>query len=449
MTAPGVLNAETSGKLSAPAETRTRYLYRWLLVALFFEYARPGGVVPLIYALKLNSLIPLGLLVATIFAAGLRSPKEIMADPLAKWMAFYLLLIGVSVLYSEVSLYAIDRFKAAVGYFLLFWIICRTATTAARIRGVFLTLIFAHIFLLAMNPAVVLDPANRHYISGATFLGDGNDFALSLCILVPLAIELGLATTSKWRKVAYFGLATILLLAVIGTQSRGATLAIVAVAGYLWWRTPRKLLSFFVVAVVACGVALYASDAYFQRMGTISNYEDDGSARSRIEAWKGGLRMLADHPILGVGAGQFATQYGRNYRATPGRYMTAHSMYFLTLGELGTLGIVTLLMLVFGNIAANNRARKKLIANARGGPPEINRTLVLMNAGMLGFAVAGTFLSVSYYPHIFILTGLFVAARAIAASSEHTSLPAAPHLSKTEFQRTRESAYTRDRRRIQ
>jgi hypothetical protein len=92
-------------------------------------------------------------------------------------------------------------------------------------------------------------------------------------------------------------------------------------------------------------------------------------------------------------------------------------MYFLTLGELGTAGIVTLLMLIFGNIRANNRVRRNLGADAeRGSVSSMNRTLVLMNAGMLGFAVAGTFLSVSYYPHIFVLTGLFLSARSIAAA---------------------------------
>ena len=37
-----------------------------------------------------------------------------------------------------------------------------------------------------------------------------------------------------------------------------------------------------------------------------------------------------------------------------------------------------------------------------------------MSAGMIGFAVAGAFLSAAYYPHIFVLTALLYCARTIA-----------------------------------
>ena len=41
--------------------------------------------------------------------------------------------------------------------------------------------------------------------------------------------------------------------------------------------------------------------------------------------------------------------------------------------------------------------------------------LDLMNAGMVGFAVAGAFLSATYYPHMYVLTALLISARIIAA----------------------------------
>jgi hypothetical protein len=80
--------------------------------------------------------------------------------------------------------------------------IVRIVTTMQRLRGVFLTLIVAHVFLIIMNPEVVTDPNTRHYISGATFLGDGNDFSMSLCILIALAIELALRERAKWKRMA-------------------------------------------------------------------------------------------------------------------------------------------------------------------------------------------------------------------------------------------------------
>jgi len=178
-------------------EQQTRHLYWWLLLALAFEYARPGSWIPGIDALHLNSLIPLSLLVVSTFAKGMRPAREIFADPIAKWMVVFLSLVVLSVFHAAVTEYTVETITEVLGRFFLFWMIARITTSTARIHGVILTLLVAHIFLLAMNPSVVLDPTSRHYIQGATFLGDGNDFALSLCILLPFCIELALSTRVK------------------------------------------------------------------------------------------------------------------------------------------------------------------------------------------------------------------------------------------------------------
>ena len=81
----------------------------------------------------------------------------------------------------------------------------------------FLVLIISHLFLLGMNPEVVLDPNNRNYIRGASFLGDGNDFSLSLCILMPLAMLLALHSQGM-KRIFYWSVTGIVLLAMIGTQ---------------------------------------------------------------------------------------------------------------------------------------------------------------------------------------------------------------------------------------
>ena len=100
------------------------------------------------------------------------------------------------------------------------------------------------------------------------------------------------------------------------------------------------------------------------------------------------------------------------------RWLTAHSMYFLVLGELGIPGLVVLLVLIIGGIVATLRSRRLCPANpqndGRTGKPEMSRMLYLLATSMVGFSIAGAFLSVAYYPHIFVLTGILVSARSIA-----------------------------------
>ena len=97
----------------------------------------------------------------------------------------------LSSIWANVGGYSIIIFERMLGYLFLFIMIARICTTRERVNGVALTLIVSHLWLLVMNPEVVLAPTTRHYISGATFLGDGNDYSMSLCILLGFAAEYG------------------------------------------------------------------------------------------------------------------------------------------------------------------------------------------------------------------------------------------------------------------
>ena len=85
-------------------------------------------------------------------------------------------------------------------------------------------------------------------------------------------------------------------------------------------------------------------------------------------------------------------------------------MYFLVLGELGIPGIVCFLSILLANYVRLNRLRSK----ARGSPSEeladFPRLFLILNTSLIGFCIGGAFLSVAYYPHIFVLSGLVVAA---------------------------------------
>jgi putative inorganic carbon (hco3(-)) transporter len=187
------------------------------------------------------------------------------------------------------------------------------------------------------------------------------------------------------------------------------------VFGYMWWRSPRKAAGVIAIVLAGVGVLLYAPDVYFERMSTLSAPSQDSSAEGRLHAWRAGTKMALDN-VLGVGAGNFPNNFPK-YRASdaPVRWMTAHSMYFLILGELGFLGLLLLFKLVFGNFRSNVRLRKRLLQQDPERFAIDARSLDLFNAGIVGLAVAGAFLSVTYYPHIFVLAGLAIALRRVIA----------------------------------
>ena len=315
-------------------------LYGWLLVVIFFEYSRPGSFMPILQVVPLNSMLPLGLVVACFIAPGLRPVRQIFSDSIAWWILCYLALISMGWLHAEVTLRAFNTFKTCTGYALLAFMIARICTTKSKVLGVFAGLIVSHMFLLTMNPSVILDPSNRNYVRGATFLGDGNDFSLSICILIPFALALARTRQSKLARIVWLISATVLVLAVVGTASRGGALALLAVTGFFILNSARRMPAILAALIVGFVVVAYAPTSYFTRVKTVATYEEDTSATGRIEAWKAGMRMGLKNPILGVGPGNFPNSFPK-YRGedAPVRWMTAHSMYFLVLGELGVTGL--------------------------------------------------------------------------------------------------------------
>jgi len=399
----------TAAQAAQAAAPRAGFLYGWLLLALFVEYARPASVLTFLDFPYFYSIVPMSLLLVSMFAPGLRPMSEIFSDRIAKYVLIFMFLILLAVPFAHNTDFSTKVAEQVAGRVFLFLLIARLVTTPGRIRGVIVSLFIAHMYLLAMNPDALFNPQERNYIAGATFLGDGNDYALSLCILLPCVVEMGLSARSKfWKLISYLG-ALIIVFAIIATQSRGGTLGLLAVLGWLWWRSPRKAVAAAAIGVIGIAALIYAPPEYFARMDTLTTGASDGSAQARINAWKGAIGMGLKNPVLGVGTGHFGARWG----------MTAHSTYMLALAELGLPGFICVLMLIFGNIRDNMRMRTRLLARAGPAPgdraQQMARTVDLLTAAMVGFAVAGAFLSAVYYPHIYVLSGLLISARLIAA----------------------------------
>jgi hypothetical protein len=83
-------------------------------------------------------------------------------------------------------------------------------------------------------------------------------------------------------------------------------------------------------------------------------------------------------------------------------------MYFLCLGELGYPGIFFLLSLIVTNIVSNSKRIRLLKIFDSKIAVSYQRLFICLNASILGWSVAGAFLSALYYPHLFVLSGISV-----------------------------------------
>jgi putative inorganic carbon (hco3(-)) transporter len=157
---------------------------------------------------------------------------------------------------------------------------------------------------------------------------DPNDLGLLFVAAVPMAVYLGRRGGAIGKFFWYAG--TLLLLYGIRlTNSRGALLAVLVMAGfYVWYR--RGIL----VASLLGGVGLACMKLLSSRMQELDAGEE--SANGRVDAWYSGLHMFMSHPLFGVGAGNF-TEYNE---------LTAHNSFVLVLAEAGFVGYVLWLAFV-------------------------------------------------------------------------------------------------------
>lgn len=374
--------------------------YYCLLLFFVLEYIRPTSYIPGLLPFHLNLIVPVVAVVAAMFG---KTAKDVPGakDLNGRIMIFILILLVVSVPTANVSAAAQPLLEAVIGYAAMYWVITREVTDVDRMKGVFRIMVLVHLMIMMLSPEMLYDPDSRsHALKSGSFLGDGNDFALSLNIVVPFGL-FGLFQAKKFgsRVMIVAGL-VFLVLGIIATQSRGGTIALACVGLYYWIRSGKKLGMALVAGAGLVAIIALAPPAYFTRMNSIADHTD-GSAQGRIKSWKLAWSLALQNPLLGIGAGN-----------TPflGR-QNAHSIYFQILGELGFPGAGALIFLIIWNHVVNRR----LLKEVRPGPEgETHRQLLAaLSASLIAFAVAGAFLSAAYYPHAYILAGLMTAGRRI------------------------------------
>lgn len=228
------------------------------------------------------------------------------------------------------------------------------------------------------------------------FIGGNNEIGLAMLITIPLMYYLYLTTASKWIKRGLMAAMLLTAVAVLGTQSRGAFLAIAAMGFVLWLRSPYKSNSAIFIALIAVVLLAFMPDSWFERMGTIKNYEEDGSAMGRITAWKMTFN-LANDLFFGGGFFIYTPFVYSLYQPDFVKAFVAHSIYFSVLGEHGWVGLglfLTVWFLVWRD-AASLRNRVKGVDELIW----VHHLAGMCQVALVGYLVGGAFLSLAYYDY--------------------------------------------------
>lgn len=164
-----------------------------------------------------------------------------------------------------------------------------------------------------------------------------NTFASFLVLLIPCQLAVVIQSRQNRWRFAFFLLITVVLGgALIFTFSKGGWMAMVVALAVLALLCLRRFWTPLLVAVGLCALlAVLYPHAY--RTGI-------ASLGVRGDYWRSSLRMVREHPIAGVGLGNFADNYPR-YRLPQARETKAtHNDYLQLLAELGPGGLIAFLL---------------------------------------------------------------------------------------------------------
>jgi probable O-glycosylation ligase (exosortase A-associated) len=231
-------------------------------------------------------------------------------------------------------------------------------------------------------------------------LSDNNDFALALCMGIPLLLQLGLAETRPLLRRVMLGIIPLMVMTIVATHSRGAFLAMAMTAILLVWRSRNRVAGFAVLVLILGAGALAAPKSYTERLSTIGSYEQDSSAVGRLEAWKVAGHMIASRPFLGVGFAKFQQNY-RSYdthamadddgtTGAPGTRV-AHNSYLQIWAECGTPAFLLYLGLIALSFFDLWKVRRE--AELRYHASWILSYTTMFEASMLAFVVGSFFLN--------------------------------------------------------
>lgn len=255
------------------------------------------------------------------------------------------------------------------------------------------------------------------------FIEGNNELALALVMTIPLMYYLRHISTRKWVRHALLLTMLLSVASALGTQSRGALLALSAMGALLWWRGHNKAVTLIPIVVVGIAVFVLMPESWHERMSTIREYEQDGSAMGRINTW-GVMLDIAKDRITGGGFAIYATEVFKRY--TEHRVLAAHSIYFQMLGEHGWIGLFLFLLLwVMGWRKAG--AIRRLARSPQVNDPSLATLAGMCQVSLIGYAVGGAFLSLAYFDLPYnILVILVVAHRLARQACQGAARDAAP-----------------------
>lgn len=336
---------------AAKADKRDSLAFRALVLFSVVYYARPEDLISPLKVIPMSKI--LGAVCVIGLIAGLSRRRKIKF-PLA--LTFLMLLFGQMILSIPFAYWRGGAFQMVFSYFakgvVVAVLVSLLVDTLPQLRKLLFVQAAAVSFMTLASLAAHNMVAGR--LAGATggIFENSNDLAINIAVNVPFCFAFFLRARAGIRKAAWLMAVGAMLVAVLLTYSRSGFLALVLAGMVCLWEFGVKGRRFHLI-VLAVMLSLlmvgFAPKNYSIRLesiflGHIPGAIDRGSADARKELLETSLHLMVQHPLFGVGPGNFPT--------FTGVWRVAHNTYAQMGAEVGLPALVLFLLLL--GAALNN-----------------------------------------------------------------------------------------------
>jgi probable O-glycosylation ligase (exosortase A-associated) len=231
---------------------------------------------------------------------------------------------------------------------------------------------------------------------------------------------------ARTRQIFLTGIGLLFGVGAVGTYARTALISLAAVLGGFFLRSRRKMLFASVAVLFAIVAAVFASEGWKDRMETITDYQDESSAETRIIIWKWAWDFVQEHP-LGGGFESYMVQdvetdqIGADGEHVHVRGRAFHSIYFAILAEHGFIGLGLFLAIVLGCLRGLWQTKQQ--TKTRTDLAWLNDLSSNLLIGLPAFLCGAAFIDISFYPVLWYQLALAVCVRSVALRSLAEPLP--------------------------
>ncbi|MCC5858729.1 MAG: O-antigen ligase family protein [Ectothiorhodospiraceae bacterium] len=375
---------------------------------LFFEYVRPQAIfTPLdVYPYWARTFVLLAL-IGWFFDANRRFVWTRISTGIMVFLGV-IIVASWNAYWPEVSR---EYFMAFFNWVVIFFVLTQTVTTRHRFYILLIIFLLAS-FKLSQHGAITWAQRGFGFSSWGLrgpegFFQNPGELAIQMVVFAPMALYFALGIRQYLKPWLFYALLLMPLTAVMtvmGTNTRGGQLAVVAQLLAMVLVSKHRIKALLLIAVLGYGLYALLPPEQMERFQTMG---EDETSQQRFLYWERGMDMIRDHPVLGVGYFNFVPYFNTFYPEdiiirwlqVRGSAELPHNIIIQVGTDAGLIGLTVFGLLILMGFTSMRRLRK--LAEARGDVffAQMARG---MNLALLGYVVAGQFVTVAYYPYLWI-----------------------------------------------